>query len=104
MRPLDEHWRPLGFRFVIVFLATVFVFVIGRINNPTPPPLGPYDEISQRLETEQRKLAEMQQQRIALPADFLRLRDAEHERTEQRQRNLVLRLKKERDAAKETMK
>jgi hypothetical protein len=75
-----------------MFLVTVFVVVITRINNPPMPPISPYDEISQRLETEQHKLARMRDSRIASHSTDPQSRDAE-----QKQLELVLRLKKERD-------
>ena len=95
-RALDSEWaKRLRFDLVLMFLVTIFVVVVTRINHPPPPPLSPYDEITQKLETEQRKFDRMRTSRIAAsgtPTD-----------AEEKQRDLVLRLVKERDALAEPL-
>jgi hypothetical protein len=60
-------------------------------------PLQHYNEVSRKLEDEQHTLNRMRTWRIASPSSNPLTQDAD-QRSEQRQRDLVLRLVKERDA------
>jgi hypothetical protein len=101
-------WK-LGVTGVVrLWMLMIFVLTMGVVSTfrwydqRSAAPLEHYNEVSRRLESEQHTLDQMQTWRIASPSPDPQSQDAK-QRAEQQQRDLVLRLIKERDALAEQL-
>lgn len=105
---LQPAGRPRAFRLkvtwadrlwfsVMIVLAFAVVFMFRWYGERSAAPLQHYNQVSRKLEDEQHTLDRMRTWRIASPSSNPLTQDADQQ-SEQRQRDLVLRLVKERDA------
>jgi len=112
MRLTREHWlligNPLTVQAVLSAVTIVLAAVIALMSRggrgPVEPPPSHYVVVSQTLEDELSKLARMREWRAVRRGTQAQAEDIEEDRKEQKQLDLVRRLVKERDAAKEAMK
>ncbi len=91
------RWKLKRLGVTVLLLVTAFVAIYNWYEYPNSAALDRYDDVSRMVETEQHALDRMRTWEIAWPSSDPRSQDAE-KRAEQQQRDLVLRLAKERDA------
>ncbi len=89
---VDRFWL-----WVTIVLALAVVLMFRWYGERSAAPLQHYNQVSRKLEDEQHTLDRMRTWRIASPSPNPLTQDAD-QRAEQRQRELVLGLVKERDA------